>query len=129
MHWAIERVPSLQLQVGLLVCSAMIGFGCGEKKLLPDSPQARNVSGPGDSLARIIRTMLAAPDPMGPYNALMCETGRLITLHGPEGAEKIRRQVMDTIFTRRDGPARRRIEVALARKVIYSNCSEDERSN
>ena len=120
----VLRPAFIAMRWVLLASMIPIALGCGERHLPSNAVKARKEPGPGDSLARLIRNMLVAPDPLVPYNEIMCETGRLIKRYGPEKAEVIRLQVMDTIYGPNDGPARSRVEAALARRVIYSDCDD-----
>jgi hypothetical protein len=113
---------------GLIALLFTTAVACTRNETPSPSSSTNQAPGRGDSLAKLIRAMLTAPDPGVPYQAMMCETKRLILLYGPEGAESIRQEVVDTIYTRNDRAARRRVESKLAHRVFYSACDSSSRA-
>ena len=98
-----------------------MSLACGEQR--PSAPQNQVAHrGPGDSLAKLLRLTLTAEDPVKATQAWKCEYGLLIRQYGPIKAEEIAQEVRDTIYGWRDWPARRRVENALAYKIIRDNC-------
>ena len=79
--------------------------------------------GPGDSLAKLMRYVLVANDPVKAMQLINCENLRLIAAYGPQKFESISMGVIDTVYTWKDWPARRRVERKMSNAVVWNNCS------
>lgn len=79
--------------------------------------------GPGDSLATLMRHLLVANDPVKAMQLINCENLRLIASYGPQKFEAISIEVIDTVYTWKDWPARRRVERKMSNAVVWNNCS------
>jgi hypothetical protein len=102
----------LMCLVALAACDT--GQGTAERRVAEQAP--------GDSLAKLTRRVLEAEDPVRAMEAWKCESMRLIELYGPVTATDIIETVEDTIYKRDDQAARRRVDSALAHRVLRTNC-------
>lgn len=110
--------PSIWVVIGL----AWLGsIGCRPDDLPPVSQRPAGV-GPGDSLAKLSRMLLLDSNPVAVAQAISCEHGRLIRLHGGQKAHAIARAVRDTIYSWRDRAALRQVDAKLANHVFDTDC-------
>ncbi len=115
---------------GLALCVAcafmsVLSMACGDREPLARRNQAAE-PGPGDSLAKLTRRMLEADEPVAAMHDYKCEIRRLAKLYGPAKAMDIQEIVEDTTYKPDDEPARRRVESALAHRIIRTECPASE---
>jgi len=87
------------------------------------------MTGPGDSLAHLIRVWLGSGSPdeaRDRGHRVSCEQGRLVVVFGVDSGGAIMKRVEDTIFSIRDLPARRRIDGWMA-GAANMNCPDVDR--
>lgn len=78
--------------------------------------------GPGDSLAKLARTMLTDSNPRAIAQALVCEQRRLLDVYGPSKGEVIAREVFETVYTDADRERRRQVDRKLANNMFTLDC-------
>jgi len=113
-------------RLALLASVLSAAVACSESKpRVLNSTEVHAKPGPGDSLAKLTRKMLEAEDPVLAMQDYMCEIDRLIQVYGPREATEIQEIVEDTTYKPEDEPARRRVEQALAHRVLQTDCTDD----
>jgi hypothetical protein len=108
----------------VVTCLAVTTAACSKGEPPAHRSVIGDAPGRGDSLAKLTRAVLTARDPVKAMQAMNCETGRLIRQFGPSVAESIRVEVLDTLYSWKDWPARIRIEEQLAHRVIRYDCAK-----
>jgi hypothetical protein len=68
--------------------------------------------------------LLTTPESVRIAEAVVCENLRLIRLFGPAKAESIGAEVDDTLSAALGRDAKRRLDSALAHRVIRANCKQ-----
>lgn len=108
------------------VAAAVGGMACGESSPVrepkPPPRAASSKGGPGDSLAKLNRRLLADSNPRVIGQAIVCENVRLVRLYGGRRAAEIAKEVSDTIYRSNDESALRRADAVLANSAFDLSC-------
>ena len=126
---AIVESASCQTLALSMACAfvSVSSLACGDRE-----PAAKRVQragpGPGDSLAKLTRRMLEADDPVAAMQDYMCEIDRLIRLYDAAKTMDIQEIVEDTTYKPEDDSARRRVESALAHRILRSDCPGEDQA-